>query len=66
MAAGLTIFCVLVFLKGLDIPLPLIGPWFGGAVFDATGSYRMAFVTAIGFCGLASGCFWMAGGRPKT
>ena len=30
MAAGLTIFCVLVFLKGLGIPLPVIGPWFGG------------------------------------
>jgi putative tricarboxylic transport membrane protein len=29
MAAGLTIFCVLVFLKGLGIPLPIIGPWFG-------------------------------------
>ena len=30
MSAGLTIFCVLVFLKGLGIPLPVIGPWFGG------------------------------------
>ena len=30
MAAGLTIFCALVFLKGLGIPLPIIGPWFGG------------------------------------
>ena len=30
MTAGLTIFCVLVFLKGLGIPLPVIGPWFGG------------------------------------
>jgi putative tricarboxylic transport membrane protein len=29
-AAGLTIFCVLVFIKGLGIPLPLIGPWIGG------------------------------------
>jgi Tripartite tricarboxylate transporter TctB family len=29
-AAGLTVFCVLVFLKGLGIPLPIIGPWFGG------------------------------------
>lgn len=29
MAVGLTIFCVLVFLKGLGIPLPVIGPWFG-------------------------------------
>lgn len=29
MAAGLTVFCVLVFLKGLGIPLPVVGPWFG-------------------------------------
>ena len=30
LAAGLTVFCALVFLKGLGIPLPIIGPWFGG------------------------------------
>ena len=30
MAAGLTIFCVLVFLKGLGVPWPLFGSWFGG------------------------------------
>ena len=30
MTAGLTLFCVLVFLKGLGIPLPIIGSWFGG------------------------------------
>jgi putative tricarboxylic transport membrane protein len=30
MAAGLTVFCVLVFLKGLGIPMPTIGHWFGG------------------------------------
>jgi len=30
MAAGLTVFCVLVFIKGLGVPLPVIGPWFGG------------------------------------
>jgi hypothetical protein len=29
LAAGLTIFCVMVFVKGLGIPLPIIGPWFG-------------------------------------
>jgi hypothetical protein len=28
LAAGLTLFCVLVFLKGLGVPLPIIGPWF--------------------------------------
>lgn len=30
MVAGLTIFCVLVFIKGLGIPLPIVGPWLGG------------------------------------
>jgi putative tricarboxylic transport membrane protein len=30
LAAGLTLFCVLVFLKGLGVPLPLLGSWFGG------------------------------------
>lgn len=29
LAAGLTIFCSLVFVKGLGIPLPLLGSWFG-------------------------------------
>ena len=30
MAVGLTLFCALVFIKGLGIPLPVIGPWLGG------------------------------------
>jgi hypothetical protein len=30
MAAGLTIFCALVFVKGLGVPLPILGPWLGG------------------------------------
>ena len=30
LAVGLTIFCTLVFLKGLGVPLPILGPWFGG------------------------------------
>lgn len=29
LAAGLTVFCALVFLKGLGVPIPLVGPWFG-------------------------------------
>jgi hypothetical protein len=29
MAVGITIFCVVVFLKGLGIPLPVFGPWLG-------------------------------------
>ena len=27
MAAGLTIFCILIFVEGLGLPVPLIGPW---------------------------------------
>ena len=30
MAVVLTISCAVVFLKGLGIPLPVIGPWLGG------------------------------------
>lgn len=30
LAAGLTVFCILVFLKGLGVPLPILGSWFGG------------------------------------
>ena len=29
MAVVLTVFCVLIFLKGLGVPLPLLGSWFG-------------------------------------
>jgi hypothetical protein len=28
-ALALTVFCVVIFLKGLGIPLPIVGPWFG-------------------------------------
>ena len=30
MAAVLTVFCGVVFVEGLGIPLPIIGPWLGG------------------------------------
>jgi len=30
LAAGVTVFCILVFVKGLGVPLPIVGPWFGG------------------------------------
>lgn len=30
LAAGLTLFCIAVFIKGLSIPLPIIGRWLGG------------------------------------
>ncbi len=28
LAAGLTLFCILVFVKGLRVPLPIVGVWF--------------------------------------
>lgn len=30
LAAGLTLFCALVFVYALGLPLPLFGPWLGG------------------------------------
>uniref|UniRef100_UPI002FDE9823 tripartite tricarboxylate transporter TctB family protein n=1 Tax=Pelomicrobium sp. TaxID=2815319 RepID=UPI002FDE9823 len=30
LAAGLTLFCALVFVYALGLPLPLLGPWLGG------------------------------------
>ena len=40
-----------------------VAPWFGGVVHDLTGSYRVAFLVAVGFCVLGSLCFWLA--RPR-
>ncbi len=40
-----------------------LGPLFGGVVHDLTGSYRLAFLTAVGFAGVAAACFWIA--RPR-
>jgi hypothetical protein len=28
LAAGLTLFCIFVFLKGLGVPLSIVGSWF--------------------------------------
>lgn len=28
-AAAITVFCILVFIKGLGVPLPILGSWFG-------------------------------------
>ena len=40
-----------------------IAPWFGGVVHDLTGSYRVAFLIAVGFCAVGAACFWLA--RPR-
>lgn len=29
LAAGLTVFCILIFRQGLGVPLPILGSWFG-------------------------------------
>ena len=29
LAAGLTLACTLIFLKGLGVPIPMVGSWFG-------------------------------------
>jgi MFS family permease len=42
-----------------------IGPWFGGAVHDLTGSYRIAFLSSVLFSAAASACFWIAQ-RPRA
>lgn len=30
LAVGMTLFSILVFIKALGVPLPALGPWFGG------------------------------------
>ena len=42
-----------------------VGPWFAGALFDATGTYRVAFSLAVMFCGAGSACFWLAAPRGE-
>jgi MFS family permease len=39
-----------------------VAPWFAGFVHDLTGSYRIAFLIAVGFCAVGATCFWLA--RP--
>jgi MFS family permease len=37
-----------------------IGPWYGGAVHDVLGSYRLVFISSVVFSALGSVCFWIA------
>ena len=39
-----------------------LAPWYAGVLHDVSGSYRVAFLIAIGFCALGTACFWLA--RP--
>ena len=41
-----------------------LGPWFAGALFDITGSYRAPFLIATLFCVAGSICFWLA--EPRS
>lgn len=40
-----------------------VGPWVTGLVHDATGSYQLAFVAAIGLCAISAGAIWLAAPR---
>ncbi len=39
------------------------GPWVAGVIHDATGSYRLAFLIAIGCCVLSAVSIWIAAPR---
>lgn len=40
-----------------------VGPWMAGAIHDATGSYRLAFLLIIAFCLVSIVAIWIAGPR---
>ena len=40
-----------------------VGPWLAGAIHDATGSYRPAFLLIIAFCAVSAIAIWIAGPR---
>ena len=40
-----------------------VGPWLAGAIHDATGSYRPAFLLIIGLCLVSAMAVWIAGPR---
>ena len=39
------------------------GPWVAGALYDATGNYRLAFLIAIGCCAVSAVAIWKAAPR---
>ena len=39
------------------------GPWLTGALYEATGSYSLAFWVAIGCSALSAGAIWLAAPR---
>lgn len=54
-----TIFGLIHLSNGVGAAL---GPWMGGVLYDATGSYGLAFGMALAAVGLAWLSLWMAGG----
>jgi MFS family permease len=40
-----------------------LGPWFGGLLYDATGSYRAAFLLALGAVAASALAIWLAAPR---
>lgn len=40
-----------------------LGPWFAGALFDVSGTYRAAFLIAVACCAGGAACFWLASPR---
>jgi MFS family permease len=53
-----TIFGLIHLSNGVGAAL---GPWMGGALYDATGSYGLAFGVALAAVGLACVSLWVAG-----
>ena len=49
--------------RGGDWRRLALGPWLGGLVFDATGSYRVAFLAAMASCALSCPFAWAAAPR---
>jgi MFS family permease len=43
-----------------------LAPWYAGVLHDLSGSYRIAFLIAVGFCVLGSACFWLAREGPRA
>jgi MFS family permease len=40
-----------------------VGPWIAGAIHDASGSYRLAFLLIIGCCIASATAIWIAAPR---
>ena len=50
-------------LMGVAIAGGAMGPWVAGALYDATGTYTLAFALAIGCCVISTVSIWLASPR---